>query len=195
MEKALQYESDINFSCCLYLAEYRLLTRCSCPLPKSHDEEVLRTQQLGLSLYIHVALRELPCTSNAAQRLVESLKASLNSDPHELYNMWRDKMLELLWIMFMGAISTKIPSHTEYFIGNATYICALEGIDNLETFKHVLKRVAWTNYFCEWRSHTLWENIEKEMLSRRQLGRCPRQMEDVGHRTLGFSYEDEHVSL
>ncbi|RFU28170.1 hypothetical protein B7463_g8173, partial [Scytalidium lignicola] len=158
-----------EFNNCLYLCEYRLLTRCDGALPEDKAQRVFRTKFLSLCLYVHIALRELPLTSMAAQNISERLRASLDSDIQQLYNLWEKEPRHLLWVMFMGAVVVNNVSHREYFIDGATYICDSQGIDSLEKFKYALKDILWLEHFCELRSVTLWGEIASKMWSSRNL--------------------------
>ncbi|KAH8807599.1 hypothetical protein F5884DRAFT_789665 [Xylogone sp. PMI_703] len=154
---------DAEFNNCLYLSEYRLLIRCEGPLPENNVERVFRTKVLSLYLYVHVVLRGLPIASMSAQTLADQLRASLGPDFQEAYNLWDEKQA-LLWALFMGWITTTNDGHSEHFVNSAAHICSSLMIQDLETFKDILKEILWTKHFCEPRSEEMWAEVAGKMM-------------------------------
>lgn len=152
----------LEFSKCMYLAEYRLLTLFD-NISSTHTSMSIRKPwQLSVYLYIHLALRDLPETAPAEFNLVKRLKATLKATP-DLCELWTENLSLLLWIMFIGAAATSKSIERVYFIQHIIKIADRISILSRLDFITLLKSVMWLEAFCKPHATTVWNDVEAEL--------------------------------
>jgi hypothetical protein len=153
----------MEFSNCIYLAEYRLLTIFNDGLPSNSTSiNARKAWQLAAYLYIHVALRELPVASHAEQNLVQQLITTLKQIRQDFQVKWKDNLSLLLWIMFVGGTAATSKADRQYFINHIVWVSARLGISSVPDFRNNLRKVIWLDSFCDRFSAELWERVGKE---------------------------------
>jgi hypothetical protein len=169
-------EHRTEFSKCMYLAEYRLLT---CDLYEKYDSNIrtMNTRKLwslATNLYIHLALRELPAGSEVEIGLMERLKEVLDDSQQDMLIIWGDSLILLLWILYMGHVVASNGSTKEsFFTERIVTICSELNISTVIGFQMALKQVLWLPSFCEPHSTKLWTAVMRRDFKRKSQMTLP----------------------
>jgi len=152
-----------EFSNCVYLAEYRLLTLFE-DVPENHESRIMRKPwQLGVYLYVHLALRELPGVLPVEQNLLKRLKGALEASS-DLFGIWTGNLKLLLWIVFVGAAASADGRVERGFFVRLLGLLRVQiGIRSLVEFVDVLRSVLWFEAFYRPHAVALWGEVDIEV--------------------------------
>lgn len=151
-----------EYSNCMYLAEYRLLTLFDEVATHHTLTSMRKSWQLGVYLYLHLALRELPGAAQFEYNFVKRLKMTLEAAPN-LYEVWTTNLSLLLWIMFIGAVAATHRVERVYFVQHTSILANELGILSRLDFMTLLKSVMWLESFCGPHAVALWGDVEVEI--------------------------------
>ncbi|KAH9214366.1 hypothetical protein DL95DRAFT_151275 [Leptodontidium sp. 2 PMI_412] len=148
----------------IYNLEYDLLS-LNKPPPTSPEpltctyfvEEV--PLKIAAHIYLWLAIRELPPTSELVYRLVQRLHGSLIGMLPGWWTSSREKQVWLLWILFIGGIAAAGRAERLWFVGEIVGICKTVGIWDKEALGGCLKDVLWQDAFCSEKLDLLWQEM------------------------------------
>lgn len=162
-------DARTDFANCMYLAEYRLLTLFD-DVPSNDASRVLRKPwRLGVYLYLHLALRELPSTSPVEKGLSQRLKTALDEGgtAEDLCKLWEGHLSLLTWILFLGAVACEGRVEDRmFFVRRLRIVVENLGISEAgrKGFEAVLKSCLWLESFCTPHAAAVWEEVERSEL-------------------------------
>ncbi|KAG4431745.1 hypothetical protein IFR05_012779 [Cadophora sp. M221] len=156
--------SRMEASSTIYSLEYDLLS-LNKPLPTSPEAltGTLSAEAVPLKIAAHIylwlAIRELPPTSELVYRLVQRLQGSLIGVLPGWWTSSRERQVWLLWIMFIGGIASAARLERLWFVSEMVDICPALGIWDEEALMGCLKNVLWQDEFCSDRLNLLWQDM------------------------------------
>jgi hypothetical protein len=114
---------------------------------------------MAAHIYLWLAIRELPPTSELLYRLLQRLHGSLEPILPGWWNADRERMEWLLWILFVGGVAADGREERAWFVSELGNLCMELGIWTLEGLKEGLKRVVWQEAWCADRCARLWDDL------------------------------------
>ncbi|RDW65478.1 hypothetical protein BP5796_10170 [Coleophoma crateriformis] len=166
-EKASDEDKE-QFSRGSYIAGYRL----SC-LPNQSDEVVgadfiRKIARVATLLYLHLALKEIPKTSQVNKHLTSQLYTFL--DPLEITPSTLSPILNnsnsndaqlIVWNLFMGASAARgVHGMENFFVQLLADALNQLGVRDIQQFRKILASVLWIDGWCSGESLGVWRLIE-----------------------------------
>lgn len=110
-------------------------------------------------IFLWLAIRELPPTSELLYKLVQRLQDSLMVQVPGWWSSNEERRIWLLWILFVGAIASLGRLERFWFVGELGKVCADLNIWTREALRDTLKLVLWQDEFCENNLRILWDDM------------------------------------
>ncbi|KAH7399808.1 fungal-specific transcription factor domain-containing protein [Cadophora sp. MPI-SDFR-AT-0126] len=110
-------------------------------------------------IYLWLAIREIPLTSELIHRMVQRLQESLVGTLSQWWTGTRESMIWLLWILFVGGIAAMGREERMWFVQEMSGICRTLGISDNDTLRNSLYLVLWQEEFCGEKLELLWLDV------------------------------------
>lgn len=120
---------------------------------------------IALHLYLYLAIRLVPTTSQLVNTMALRLQVSLR----EVINLWdsdQEKSAWLLWMMWIGAIASRADQRW-WFVEEVRRLCSVMGIWDIEGLKENLRCVLWEEEWCGGKAEEVWEEASAQGLETR----------------------------
>ncbi|KAL2071175.1 hypothetical protein VTL71DRAFT_12410 [Oculimacula yallundae] len=110
-------------------------------------------------IYLWLAIRELPPTSELLYRLLQRLHGSLIGTLQLWWNSTTEREAWLLWILFIGGIAAVGRLERLWFVSEMVRVCKALGIWDEDALRRSLETVLWQDEFCDDKFTSLWEDM------------------------------------
>jgi hypothetical protein len=161
----LSVANRLNASNNIYNLEYELLL-----LNKSRPEDPEPSSsafyfeamplQLAAHLFLWLAIREIPQTSELMYTLVQRLQRSLELKITVWWTSSLERLTWLLWILFMGGVASAGRIERTWFVRQMKIVCFQLDIMTKDDMRAYLVKVLWQDAFCADRCVSLWKDLE-----------------------------------
>jgi hypothetical protein len=115
--------------------------------------------KMAAHLYLWLAIRELPPTSELLYKILQRLHGSLKPVLPGWFNASEERMYWLLWILFVGGVAANGRKERSWFVNELGHVCIDLKIWTLDGLKECLERVVWQDAWCAERCAALWDDL------------------------------------
>ncbi|PVH89111.1 hypothetical protein DL98DRAFT_96440 [Cadophora sp. DSE1049] len=119
----------------------------------SFESLPLRT---AIHIYLWLAIRELPLTSELVHRLAQRLQESLVGKLPGWWTSTREGTLWMLWILFIGGIAALRRGERLWFVRKIVGVCKTLDVCDKNALRKSLRLVLWQEEFCGEKLELLW---------------------------------------
>ncbi|KAL7912344.1 hypothetical protein GGI35DRAFT_445025 [Trichoderma velutinum] len=150
-----------SFSDSIYLVEHALHS-----LPQDIYSCYHEPRRIAAVIYVYMFLRQIPHSAGVYQpllaRLHASVEQSINKNREDFSN--QASSISLLWICFIGAATSKLPSKTEscreWWISLLRNICKGLNVVSEINFEICLNQVVEMGSLCREICHIVWREVD-----------------------------------
>lgn len=148
----------IGVSNLIYFTEYNLLLKDEAVSGVISGFEALALRT-ALHIYLYIVIREIPQSSTVVAHLSNRLIQALKSQSKDWWGESIERQRWLMWILFIGVLSSSEPVDRWWLMEKLRLSCALLEINDSEWLKSNVRKLLWQERFGTQNCALLWEEV------------------------------------